>query len=200
MGNLTTDYGENIPLKSESNKTNKAFFAERALEHYKSGFHCSESTILALVEYLNIKSDLFPRIASGFHGGYALSGLVCGALSSSVMALSIKFGRNDLLLSPWSASDKVNQLVKDFKGHVGTLLCPEIMQCDVWNPIQLQDYIANRRIAVCGEKVIKFVVSRTIEIMEMEWPPPGEGPIAKSLGMTSLSNQSCSIITKEKTK
>jgi len=177
-------------LKTSSNETRKSFFAKKALEYYKSGFHCSESTILALVEYLNIKSDLFPRIASGFHGGYALTGLVCGALSSSVMALGIKFGRNDPLLSPWSASDKVNQLVKDFSDHLGTVLCPEIMKCDVWDPIQLQDFISNRRIEICGEKVIKFAVARTIEIMEMEWPPPEEGRIARSIGITTLSNKS----------
>jgi C_GCAxxG_C_C family probable redox protein len=183
-------------VKISSDEPSKSFFAKRALGHYKSGYHCSESTILALVEYLDIESDLFPRIASGFHGGYALSGLVCGVLSSSVMALGIKFGRNDPLLSPWSASDKVNQLVKDFKSHVGTLLCPEIMQCDVWDPIQLQDYMANRRISVCGEKVIKFAVSRTIEIMEADWPPPEEGQIAKSIGITSLSDRSCSVNSK----
>jgi C_GCAxxG_C_C family probable redox protein len=183
-------------LKTPSNETSKSFFAKRALEHYKSGFHCSESTILALVEYLDMESDLFPKIASGFHGGYALSGLVCGALSSSVMALGIKFGRNDPLNSPWSASDKVNQLVKDFTNHLGTVLCPEIMNCDVWDPKQLQEYMTNRRISVCGEKVIKFAVSRTIEIMEMDWPPPEEGQIAKSIGITSLLNQSCNINTK----
>lgn len=165
----------------------KDVFAGRALDLFKARYHCSESTCMGLVEYLGIESELFPGIASGFHGGFGLSGLVCGALSSAVMALGIRFGRDDPSASPWSATDKVNLLVKDFRDNVGALLCPDIIQCDVWDAIQLNDYLSNRRIPVCGEKVVRFAVTRTIEIMEMPWPPPEKGRTAGLLAVNTLS-------------
>lgn len=144
----------------------KEEFAEKALEYFKLRYHCSESTILSLAEYLDVKSPIIPRIATGFHGGFGASGLICGAISGAVMALSLKFGRDNLELGPWTASDKVKELVKSFKEEIGTLYCSEITQIDLNDMAQIEEFYATRRIPVCGEKVIRFAVRKAIEIME----------------------------------
>jgi hypothetical protein len=41
----------------------------RAVEYRRMGFHCSESTFLAINETLNITDPSMVRIVTGFHGG-----------------------------------------------------------------------------------------------------------------------------------
>jgi C_GCAxxG_C_C family probable redox protein len=145
-------------------------FAEKALDYFKAGYHCSESVLLALAEYLGVESPLIPRIATGFHGGYGLSGLVCGAVSGSTMAISIKFGRDDLQETPWpttgTISSKINEFVTSFTEEVGTVFCPEIVKCDLRDPTELKRFLATDHIPVCGEKVVRFAVRKSIEILK----------------------------------
>lgn len=152
-------------------------FAEKALEHFKAGHHCSESTILALAEYLGVKSPLIPRIATGLHGGFGGAGLICGAISGGVLALGIKFGRDDLQLGPWTASERVRELVAAFKQEIGTIYCSEITQADLTDPEQVKRFVATRRIPICGEKAVRFAVRKTIEIIERgDTPAASSGP------------------------
>ena len=83
-----------------------------ANEHRKSGYHCSESVFLALVETMNLKiSPAAPKMASGFHGGGGRigvgeastpTGCLCGALAGAVLALSVIYGRTSPKITPQS--------------------------------------------------------------------------------------------------
>ncbi len=158
-------------------------FANKALEYFKSGYHCSESTFLALTEYLGVRSEFFPRIATGFHGGFGQTNQICGAVSGAVLALGLKFGRDSLEQHGWSTTDKVNLLVSDFSRHKeGKITCNQITQQDFSDRERFEEFRANRRIRDCGEGAVHYAVRRAIEVMEMDWPPPEEGPIAKRLG------------------
>ncbi len=64
-------------------------------EYHDQGFNCCESTLQGLGDYLGVKSDLIPSIATGFGGGIGHTGGVCGAITGAVMALGIKYGRRD---------------------------------------------------------------------------------------------------------
>jgi len=65
-----------------------------AAKNFWKGFHCSEAVLIAMAEYMGINSDLIPKIATGFGGGIAGTGSVCGALIGGVMAIGIKYGRS----------------------------------------------------------------------------------------------------------
>lgn len=67
----------------------------RAGEYHRQGFNCCESILLGLFDYLGVKNDLVPQIATGFGGGIGHTGGICGALTGSVMALGKKYGRTD---------------------------------------------------------------------------------------------------------
>ena len=68
---------------------------ELAKQYAADGFLCSEAVLKAASQWLDVESNLIPRIATGFGAGIGGCGLICGALSGGVMALSLKFGRND---------------------------------------------------------------------------------------------------------
>lgn len=58
-------------------------------------FLCSESVLFAVSDWLEVRNEFIPKIATGFGAGIGGRGTVCGALSGGVMALGLKFGRKD---------------------------------------------------------------------------------------------------------
>jgi len=104
---------------------------ELAKSYAAEGFLCSESILLAISKMLEIKCELIPRIATGFGAGIGGCGSVCGALSGGVVALGLKFGRNEAKrqegVTPyWFALELVKRFEKEF-GHV---TCRELTECD----------------------------------------------------------------------
>ena len=43
--------------------------ARQSVEHFKSGYFCAESVLLAVSEHYGIKSSFIPGIATGFCSG-----------------------------------------------------------------------------------------------------------------------------------
>ena len=67
---------------------------QRSTELWDSGLYCAESVLLAVAESLGIRSDIIPRIATGFCGGVSDSGGMCGAVSGAIMAIGLAAGRS----------------------------------------------------------------------------------------------------------
>ena len=101
-----------------------------AKSHAEEGFLCSESVLLAISDLLNVRSELVPKIATGFGAGIGGQGEVCGAVSGAILALGLKFGRNDAKkdgVKPyWFALD----FLKRFKTEYGCVTCRELTGCD----------------------------------------------------------------------
>ena len=103
---------------------------EQATSNAARGFLCSESVLLAFSKWLGIQSELIPRIATGFGAGVGSCGSICGSLSGGVMALGLKFGRNDSKRQEgrrpyWFAQE----LCKRFENEFGYVTCRELTGC-----------------------------------------------------------------------
>ena len=113
---------------------------EKAVKDFQSGFNCTQSILLNL--FGNIapegKSDLIPKIASGFGGGMGLCGSVCGSLSGTIMAIGIKYGSNEKGEEKnIQAYSKVNTLYRLFEQQHGSVLCRELIKYNLSNPAEL---------------------------------------------------------------
>jgi C_GCAxxG_C_C family probable redox protein len=89
---------------------------------------------------LGIESDLVPRIASGFSFGMSGSGGVCGAVAAGIMAIGLKYGRQE----PWEPRDRTYAPAQEFcrrfqeeRGHLG---CRELTGMDLSTPEAIQAY------------------------------------------------------------
>lgn len=105
--------------------------AARSMEIFKSGFFCAESVLLAISEWRGVKSDLIPRIATGFCGGISRTSGSCGAYTGGVMALNMMFGRDE----PGGSRDRnyaaVARFTREFEKHFGSTNCTELLGCDL---------------------------------------------------------------------
>ena len=98
---------------------------------FDSGFGCAESVLIATSESMNIKSELIPRIASGFCGGVANTNGMCGAVNGAIMAINIIYGRDHAGESKDMNFQKVQQFIKKFESKFGSISCPVLTGCDL---------------------------------------------------------------------
>jgi C_GCAxxG_C_C family probable redox protein len=100
-------------------------------EYFESGYGCAESVLMAIAVSQNIKSELIPRIASGFCGGMALTNGLCGAVAGGVMAINLIYGRDNNRQNKDINYQKVQEFISEFKARFGSLNCPDLTDCDL---------------------------------------------------------------------
>jgi C_GCAxxG_C_C family probable redox protein len=128
-------------------------------------YNCCESVLLALSEYLGVKSDLIPKIATGVGAGFSLSGLTCGAISGAALAIGAKYGRKNNEESPQATWSRVNNFIEAFKERWGAVTCRELTRLDVKTPEGMKEYLTNVHDYACTERV-KFAVKIAIKLLE----------------------------------
>jgi len=99
-------------------------------------YNCAEATLLALCRAWGISSDAVPRIAAGFGGGVGKKGLICGALSGAVMAISLRFAGPDPTDSEKRklVTNHVSRLIESFQDSFGETGCRALIGCDLSTP------------------------------------------------------------------
>jgi len=127
-------------------------------------YNCCESVLLALKDYLGIKSDFIPKIGTGIGAGVSLNGLLCGSVSSVAMAIGIKYGRNSSEENPKPVWDKVDKYVAKFKERFGYVNCRQLTGLNLKTEEGLKEYYAKVHDYACVER-LKFAVEKTIEIL-----------------------------------
>lgn len=87
--------------------------------------------LLAVCETRGIRSRLIPRIASGFCGGIARSGDLCGAVSGGILALGAIMGRSGPAESIDRVYAAVGELKRAFTQASGSTNCRKLTGCDL---------------------------------------------------------------------
>jgi len=142
------------------------YFQERPF-NFPEGrpYNCCESVLLALTEYLGVKSDLMPKIATGVGAGFSLNGFTCGSISGAAMAIGIKYGRKSSEENPQATWSRVNKFIEAFKERWGAVTCRELTRLDVKTPEGMKEYLKSVHDYACTERV-KFAVKKAIELLE----------------------------------
>ena len=104
---------------------------KKSIAYFDSGFGCAESILKAVAEHKGIDSVLIPRIASGFCGGVANTGRMCGAVIGGIMALNIIYGRDKPEEDKTVNYQKVQKFIKEFESKFGSTSCSGLTGCDL---------------------------------------------------------------------
>jgi len=137
--------------------------AERAITKFSEGYNCAQSVLGTAFEHWNGKSELVPKIATGFGGGIGRCGSVCGALTGGVMAIGVKYGTNkssiEKRLKVYELSRK---LYRQFELRHGSVNCRELIKYDLSNPKEFEE----ARAAKISEKKCHNFIKTVMEFLE----------------------------------
>jgi C_GCAxxG_C_C family probable redox protein len=110
--------------------------ADNAVEIFGKGFNCSQSVFAAYSEELGMSREQALRVSCGFGAGMGRMCETCGAVTGAIMALGLKYGKVRPEDEP--AKEKtyalVNELAREFKARNGTVVCKELLGCDMGTP------------------------------------------------------------------
>lgn len=138
---------------------------EKATFVFKNGYNCAQAVFSSFADVLDLSEDQACRIATGFGGGVARHGEICGAVSGGVLALSTKFGRgvNDPKENMEDVYSKTQELVKEFEKRMGTVNCKKLLnECNLLTPEGQQEFIENGY----GSTVCILCVETVMDILE----------------------------------
>jgi len=148
--------------------SSKQDLIQKAITYFASGYNCTQSVLSTLFEHMTPeeKTELIPKIGSGFGGGIGLCGCVCGSLTGSIMAVGIKYGSNEAGEEKnLVAYAKANALYHMFEKQHGSVLCRELVKYDLSKPEELAKA---RQAKVFEKKCVNFVKTAVEDFLEIE--------------------------------
>jgi C_GCAxxG_C_C family probable redox protein len=101
-----------------------------AEEFFSNGKNCAQSVLMAFGDRINLSAEQTFAIASGFGGGIAKNGEVCGAVSGAVMVIGLLNGKPGD--NPEEAKARVakitDQFIEEFKVRQQSIICRELIE------------------------------------------------------------------------
>lgn len=104
---------------------------------FDSALNCAESLLLAVSKHSGLEKNsarFIPRIATGFGGGIARNGDMCGALSGAVMAINLALGRDHPDQRRDQCYTVVDQFYNAFVRTFGSCKCRDFTRVDFKTP------------------------------------------------------------------
>jgi len=113
--------------------------SETASAYFSKGYGCAQSVLCAFRESFNLDEETALRIATGFGSGMGRLCEVCGSLTGGFMVIGLKWGKVITDGSKYGTDTEttyrlVAELASRFKERHGTILCRELLECDLSNP------------------------------------------------------------------
>lgn len=143
--------------------------ARRSRELFESGFLCAESVLLAVSEAKGVRSDVIPKVATGFCSGMARTGQQCGALSGGVLSLGLFTGRSTPKDSVEQTYLKVRTLQKMFRDRFEHTSCSDLLGVDLNTEEGQIEYFENDLFEKCfayTEEASRIVMTLLADVDE----------------------------------
>ena len=114
--------------------------SEKAVAVFGDGFSCSQAVLTVYGAKLGLDRELALRVAGAFGGGMARMGETCGAVTGAFMVIGLKHGKAEVKDNP--ARERtyklVNEFVSKFKERNGSIICRDLLGCDISSPESLK--------------------------------------------------------------
>lgn len=109
---------------------------DEAVTYFKSDYNCCQSIIMAYGPQFGLSKETGIRLSTGFGGGMARQGEVCGAVTGVIMIIGLKHSMEDD--EDAHAGDNTHALVAEFmdrfKEKNSSVKCNELLGCDIGTP------------------------------------------------------------------
>ena len=130
---------------------------------FDGGLNCAQSTIASLAKFLGVESDLTPKIATGFGGGFSRTQSVYGAVTGAIMGLGLLFGRNQAREHKETCYGKTQEFITSFLKTFGSLNCFQLSGIDFNTSEGARLYKEKVHQEFCL-KIVRFAVERVFSM------------------------------------
>ena len=109
---------------------------ELAVSCFEEGYTCFQALLSTYSAKFGLDREIALRIADGFGGGMGSMGETCGAVTGAFMVIGLNHGKT--VVEDRDAHRKTNSLINDFvrlfKHRNGSIVCRELLGCDISTP------------------------------------------------------------------
>lgn len=105
----------------------------RAVDYFNSGYSCSESILMEMIEKGYCEKELL-SVASSFSGGMTV-GCACGAITGSQIVIGYLYGKNNKFNNPQIARNLTNDFLNKFKSEFKVTCCKVLSKDYQDNPV-----------------------------------------------------------------
>jgi len=109
---------------------------ELTVSCFREGFSCSQAILSTYGTQFGLNREIALKVAEAFGGGMCHMGETCGAVTGAFMVMGLKFGRT--IAGDKQSQDKttslVNEFVNRFKSRNVSIVCKELLGCDLSTP------------------------------------------------------------------
>ena len=109
---------------------------ELAVSCFDQGFACSQSVFSTYSPQFGLDRETALKVAGAFGGGMGHMGEICGAVTGAFMVIGLKHGGT--IAEDEQSEEKtyslVNEFVNRFKSRNGSIVCRELLGCDISTP------------------------------------------------------------------
>ena len=146
--------------------------AERAADYFARGCNCSQSVLAAYAEQFGLTEEQALKVAGGFGGGMGRMAETCGAVTGAIMVIGLKFASTTPgdIQGKENAYAVVREFVHRFKGRNVTVLCRELLDCDISTPEGMKRAQQEKLIKKCCPKLIQDAAEILDQLIEL-WHP-----------------------------
>ena len=110
--------------------------AERAVTCFKEGFSCSQAVLATYGTQFGLSREMALKVAGAFGAGMGRMSETCGAVTGAFMVIGLKYGktRAEDEHTKERAYSLVREFVERFKARHGSIICRELLGCDLSTP------------------------------------------------------------------
>ena len=145
--------------------------SERAVSCFGEGFNCAQAVLSAFGPEMGLDHETALRVAGMFGAGMGRMGNVCGAVTGAFMVIGLKYsktkdgedGKRD------QGYALVRQFADEFRACNGSILCRELLGCDISTPEGLAQARDNSTFSTLCPKLVENAVEileQTEEVLE----------------------------------
>ncbi len=106
---------------------------EQAVRTFELDFSCAQSVFTAFADPAVVSRETALRLASGFGGGLARSGELCGAVTGAILALGLRHCGTPATdpQAKLAAYPAVQEFLRRFRAAHGAITCRELLGADL---------------------------------------------------------------------
>ena len=141
---------------------------EKAVSCFNEGFMCSQAVLSAYARQFSMDRETALKVSAAFGGGMGRMGEICGAVTGAFMVIGLKYGRT--AIQDKKSYEKTNRLVREFVGKFksinGSVVCRELLDCDLSTPDGLKNFADKKlRDTICS-KLVRGAAEIVAQLLE----------------------------------